>query len=184
MRGCTVEGCDRTHYALGYCNMHWTRRRKHGDPLVGERCRPHPCSIDGCARRAESRGWCNAHYKRWKRNGTPTPVPPSVEARFFDRVGEGPGGCWDWHTDTTHGYGGSFSPARGLTFVPHRWAYAFMVAEIPGDLELDHLCGNRRCVNPWHLEPVTHQVNLQRAAQSRVPSRTEHRVTEGTYLNA
>lgn len=170
MRECTVEACNRTHYALGYCNLHWKRWRKHGDPLVGERCQPHPCTVEGCSRRAVARGWCLPHYKRWQRNGTPTPEPLSIEARFFARVSDGPDGCWNWHSTTPGGYGTMFGPSRDQVFSPHRWAYEFMVAEIPEGLEIDHLCSNRRCVNPYHLEPVTHRVNLQRAAKSRAQS--------------
>lgn len=44
----------------------------------------------------------------------------------------------------------------------HRLTYEALVGEIPEGLELDHLCRIRRCVNPAHLEPVTHRVNILR----------------------
>lgn len=44
----------------------------------------------------------------------------------------------------------------------HRWAYEHLRTEIPEGLELDHLCRTRHCVNPWHLEPVTHAENHRR----------------------
>ncbi|MGW1814203.1 HNH endonuclease [Streptomyces sp. NPDC002125] len=44
----------------------------------------------------------------------------------------------------------------------HRWSYAYLRCEIPAGLEIDHLCRNRGCVNPWHLEPVTPLVNWER----------------------
>ncbi|WP_329126180.1 HNH endonuclease signature motif containing protein [Streptomyces sp. NBC_01353] len=44
----------------------------------------------------------------------------------------------------------------------HRWAFSFLRAPIPEGLELDHLCRNRACVNPWHLEPVTGRINWER----------------------
>lgn len=52
----------------------------------------------------------------------------------------------------------------------HRLAYEKAKGEIPNGLELDHLCRNRWCRNPDHLEPVTHQINCQRASEGRVVS--------------
>ncbi|WP_443060266.1 HNH endonuclease [Streptomyces sp. NBC_00444] len=44
----------------------------------------------------------------------------------------------------------------------HRAAYLELIGPIPSGLELDHLCRNRACWNPWHIDPVTHAVNVQR----------------------
>lgn len=50
----------------------------------------------------------------------------------------------------------------GRRSVAHRLAYEIIRGHIPHGLTLDHLCRNRACCNPWHLEPVTHQENCQR----------------------
>lgn len=85
------------------------------------------------------------------------------EERFWRRV-SGDGGvetCWEWRSPKRDGYG-RFVVA-GRYYLAHRWAYEAMVTEIPAGLELDHLCVNPRCVNPWHLEPVTPLVNTRRS---------------------
>jgi hypothetical protein len=48
----------------------------------------------------------------------------------------------------------------------HRFAYELLVGPIPEDLELDHLCRVRHCVNPAHLEPVTHLENILRGMRA------------------
>lgn len=69
--------------------------------------------------------------------------------------------CWNWTAGTlTSGYG-SFR-INNRAHVAHRYAYEQLVGPIPPGLTLDHLCRNRRCVNPAHLEPVTLATNVLR----------------------
>lgn len=53
--------------------------------------------------------------------------------------------------------------STGLRPLPQRVLYEDQFGEIPQGLELDHLCRNPTCVNPDHLEPVTHAENMRRA---------------------
>ena len=74
--------------------------------------------------------------------------------------------CWIWTAATAQGYGRINAGGRGVPLQAHRVAYELLVGPIPEGLELDHLCRDRRCVNPQHLEPVTHRENLLRAPSS------------------
>lgn len=87
----------------------------------------------------------------------------TLEERLEDRIWAKPG-CWEWlgsHFKTT-GYGLFHRPDPAGVWrstVAHRVVYEVFVGPIPEGLEIDHLCRNRRCVNPNHLEPVTHREN-------------------------
>lgn len=73
------------------------------------------------------------------------------------------GPCWVWTASTKNGYGQIGSGGhRGPPVLAHRVSYELLVGPVPDGLELDHLCRNRRCVNPAHLEPVTHRENALR----------------------
>jgi len=72
-------------------------------------------------------------------------------------------GCWEWVKDITWGGYGSKN-GRGA----HRVYYERYKGEIPKGLEIDHLCRNRKCVNPEHLEAVTKAVNQRRGLMSKL----------------
>jgi hypothetical protein len=88
---------------------------------------------------------------------------PTVEERFWEKV-EKTAGCWLWTGATTPSASGPYSAFRGNAgnISAHRYAYQALVGTVPDGLELDHLCRNTLCVNPAHLEPVSHQVNILR----------------------
>jgi len=72
-------------------------------------------------------------------------------------------GCWNWTgTVSRNGYGLAHRGRTSMT--AHRFVYQCHNGPIPAGLELDHLCRNKLCVNPGHLEPVTHAENMRRHA--------------------
>ena len=78
-RTCSVNGCDRPHYAKGICSVHYQRKLKHGttdDPKQF----PTVCSIEDCDGKVLAQGWCRKHYLRWYRYGD-TGTPPRFQTR-------------------------------------------------------------------------------------------------------
>mgnify|MGYP006403574733 FL=1 len=84
-----------------------------------------------------------------------------VEDRFWEKIVIKDTGCWEWQGYCNEeGYG---RLGLGSTVVrAHRWAYEHYKGPIGDQLPLDHICRVRHCVNPDHLEPVTHRENAMR----------------------
>lgn len=80
--------------------------------------------------------------------------------RWFET--EIPSGCMLFTGPLTNEHKYGRVGVRGKFYQAHRLFYEHHIGPIPVGFELDHLCRNPRCVNPSHLEPVTHQENVRR----------------------
>lgn len=90
-----------------------------------------------------------------------TPSETDATSRFWKNV-EKTNRCWNWKGTITQGYGRFWLPNRRRVTQAHRLSYELLKGPIPDGLTLDHLCRNRSCVNPDHLEPVIGRVNTLR----------------------
>lgn len=138
--------------------------------------------IKECDKPRVGKGLCDTHYARLRRTGTlADPKPrPTLEERFWIKVDkDGPipthnpqlGQCWMWlGAKKKYGHGifsTQWKDNKGKNQGAHRIAYNLLVGPVPDGLELDHLCRNPPCVNPAHLEPVTHAENMRRYQLSK-----------------
>lgn len=100
-------------------------------------------------------------------------MTPALE-RFLAKISISHDGCWEW---TAHKNKNNYSRFfyDGDKVYGHRFIYKYFFGEIPKGLEIDHLCRNRDCVNPIHLEAVTHKENNDRGnSLSGINSRKTH----------
>lgn len=165
---CSVQNCLRNKRARGWCNLHYKRWKRNGDPnTTVRRSADHSpgqmnfCSTEGCDRLVNAEGLCFHH-----RNGTARRVltdsgyrvlrSPDDVFKFVD-VGD----CWQWTGSCDKDGYGKFR-FNNRHFRAHRFVWELLVGPIPDGLVIDHLCRNTGCVNPDHLEPVTNEENLRR----------------------
>ncbi len=101
--------------------------------------------------------------------------PRDIKSRILNKINiDSKTECWVWTGAIFKKPYGSYGQLRmggriGKLVKAHRVSYEFFVGKYDSDLELDHLCHNTLCVNPKHLEPVTHTENMQRRKDSKLP---------------
>jgi hypothetical protein len=160
---CSIDGCGGKHYGKGWCNKHWNRWHKHGDPLrepKGVRL----CSIEGCNRKHLRNGFCNMHDIRNKKFGDPHykakawngDLKKWLQDVAIKYKGDG---CILWPFATIPGGYGRFKE-NGKTTAANRWICEQTHGPSPTDThEAAHSCGNGRCLNPKHLRWATPKEN-------------------------
>lgn len=149
------------------------------------------CNVVNCEKPVlnKRRSLCSAHYLRFMRHGHTASelIDRSEFQKFEDKyIPEPNTGCWLWLGNQSGSGYGMFWYGKRHGYA-HRFAYEHYRSAIPKDLEPDHLCRVRHCVNPWHLELVTHKENTLRGdsptavAARRITCKEGHAYSQNKY---
>lgn len=148
------------------------------------------CEAGDCNAEAKHRGRCGPHYRILLLQGDRllTRATKPAEERFWSKVnksgpiplhGDVPGPCWQWTAGKIPNGYGSFHVASLRPVAAHRYAWENLRGPIPDGLTIDHLCRNKLCVNPDHLEVVTRGENTLRAVDIGARNRSKTRCING-----
>lgn len=147
---CSIPGCSRPYRALDYCESHYKRFKKYGDPLAGRA---------GVPRKGNTR--MDFFKAKVNYNGPVSEYRPDL------------GSCHIWIGALSEKGYGSFFNERNQS--AHTWLWTEVNGPIPQGMVPDHLCRVRACVNLNHLEIVTNGENTLRGMSfSAVNKRKTH----------
>lgn len=119
------------------------------------------CEVEGCSTSVVAKGKCQKHYgeyyRKFKKDNPTAQLRKPLEERFFDKVKK-TDYCWEWTGKVgKKGYGVFW--VEGKERRAHRVSYSFVYDTVPP--MLDHICLNKKCVNPEHLRDSTNKQNSE-----------------------
>ena len=123
------------------------------------------CTVPGCAEKHLAKNLCRKHYLRNWKHGDPNIIKVQRGIAAVERVRLrlriDPTGCWIYTGClTSRGYG-HIRFGKTMKMV-HRVMFEHQKGPVPDGMDVDHICRNRACCNPDHLEAVSHKENVRR----------------------
>jgi len=95
------------------------------------------------------------------------PRPNGIRYKKLVQIGK-PDDCWDWLGSINPRTGYGKKQWFGESWLAHRWVWTMFFGNIENNMTIDHLCSNRKCVNPHHLEVVSQSENLRRGKGTKL----------------
>jgi len=171
-----VDGCDNVERTRSYCLAHYKKVLKYGDPLAGYVQKS--CKVTNCPeRRGNDKGLCREHFNEWKRSQS---IQPFLRvdhlfiegkwAEFIEAIKSycevSDNNCWLWGRGrrNENGYGQIVVNKKdGLV---HRYVMqASLQGKSLGKEQVHHICANRPCCNPDHLQLISQRENIAEMQQ-------------------
>lgn len=137
------------------------------------------CSYESCENASFTKGLCGGHYQQSRAGRKLTPLRKRVLGdvlyRLTSRIAEeeklDPNSCWNWIGHLTYDGYGQIRVA-GATKLSHRVMYSQTYHKDITGLQIDHICHNRKCINPRHLRLATPKENAENASGATKRSKT------------
>lgn len=136
------------------------------------------CKIEDCRGKTIAHGLCWKHYARRRRNKTPYLAkerirkmqPAELRAWFRRKCRITGNGCMEWNE--------KYKPFAMKNLSLHRSAFHLFRGEIPDGLLVVRICNNQKCLNPDHMDTLTHKENYVRQLKEGVTRRSKLTVAE------
>lgn len=165
---CSFNPCENVVYCKGLCSAHYTQKRRGGELkpiIIKSDSTKLPCSFEGCVNKQRAKGLCSAHWYQQQYMGRLIVTRNQIEIidRIMSQVNK-TNYCWEWTGRKAGKKQNSYGQIyyNGRQQMVHRIVYEELVDLLEITDTVDHLCRNKFCVNPEHLEAVSLRENVKR----------------------
>lgn len=164
---CSFNDCKNTLYAKSLCTGHYSQLKRGQElhPIVvkGNSITKLPCSFAGCVNNQLAKKLCGAHWRQQSLGKELTVLSNQIPIldRLYKTITKTEY-CWEWTGRVSGKNGYPQISLSGRQVMAHRVIFEELIRPlIPGET-IDHLCRNRVCVNPEHLEAIPLRDNVKR----------------------